>query len=257
MQKIIFIFILFCVVSIHGLQAQDPAEAVTLIPPDPIILQDLFLRTNALRERYSRHHYIRSPELDLAAQRQAEYLVSTGRRGHYRPDGSRPSTRIHETGFVTTGWCCGENYYMSIDATPDMVFDFWRWSPSHVVNVLHRDFTHMGLGMSSDGYRIAYVTVFAEAFDPNALQAETHIEAVAVVYTEGSTEPIEQPPQDAVEPMTEVTTQIHNVSVGETLFIIATRYGVSINTLLEVNAIRDVNLIYVGQRLNIPVSPPP
>jgi LysM repeat protein len=45
---------------------------------------------------------------------------------------------------------------------------------------------------------------------------------------------------------------IHVVRRGETLANIAWRYGVSVNTLVRLNGIRNPNLIYVGQRLRIP-----
>ncbi len=52
--------------------------------------------------------------------------------------------------------------------------------------------------------------------------------------------------------------RIHIVRPGETLSLIAARYGVSMWELARINGIRNVNRIYVGQRLAIPVpySPP-
>jgi len=44
----------------------------------------------------------------------------------------------------------------------------------------------------------------------------------------------------------------HTVRAGETLSGIAVRYGVTYETLLEVNAIADPDRIYVGQVLVIP-----
>jgi uncharacterized protein YkwD len=139
-----------------------PSVLGTLLPPSPANLQDIFERISAFRARYGLPPYVLNESLSRAAQDQAEWLVSTHSRTHIRPDGSSPSSRIAAQGIATTGWCCGENYYMSIDATPELAFHFWIWSSHHLPNVVHRDFTDIGLGMSSDGYRTSYVTVFAE-----------------------------------------------------------------------------------------------
>ena len=42
------------------------------------------------------------------------------------------------------------------------------------------------------------------------------------------------------------------VKPGETLSDIAARYGVSINSLMRLNGLRDPNFVQVGQRLQIP-----
>jgi murein DD-endopeptidase MepM/ murein hydrolase activator NlpD len=52
--------------------------------------------------------------------------------------------------------------------------------------------------------------------------------------------------------LVEDSTLIHVVQRGETLFRIATAYGVTVNTLAQANSIGDPTLIYAGQRLLIP-----
>jgi LysM repeat protein len=51
-------------------------------------------------------------------------------------------------------------------------------------------------------------------------------------------------------------TAIHVVKRGEYLKVIATRYGTTVNVLVQLNNIRNPNLIYVGQRLKVPVRCP-
>lgn len=46
---------------------------------------------------------------------------------------------------------------------------------------------------------------------------------------------------------------VHTVQRGETLGIIAARYGVSVNDLVSLNNIRNPDLIEVGQQIIIPV----
>ncbi len=51
---------------------------------------------------------------------------------------------------------------------------------------------------------------------------------------------------------------MHVVEEGETLFRIATRYGLSVNEVAQANSISDPTLIYAGQQLIIPgIEPPP
>lgn len=47
------------------------------------------------------------------------------------------------------------------------------------------------------------------------------------------------------------------VSWGDTLFSIATRYGTTVNALMQANGIRNADFIYVGQRLLIPGATAP
>lgn len=49
---------------------------------------------------------------------------------------------------------------------------------------------------------------------------------------------------------------IHKVQRGETLTSIALRYGSTVNRIAELNNIKNVNLIRVGQELKIPVVTP-
>jgi LysM repeat protein len=50
---------------------------------------------------------------------------------------------------------------------------------------------------------------------------------------------------------------IHVVQPGDTMYSIARRYGVSMWEIARVNGIVNPNYIYIGQRLIIPVCPPP
>jgi LysM repeat protein len=122
---------------------------------------------------------------------------------------------------------------MSIDATPDLVWSFWVASPGHYVNLAHRDFKEVGLGMTTDGYRISYVMVFAEPFDPTQ-----------------QPEPTEVPPPPP-EANNIAAAGEHIVRPGETLIRIAQRYGMTVGSLAAANGITNPSLIFPGQRLVI------
>jgi uncharacterized protein YkwD len=165
MKRVLPILLIVCLLLgtsplAFTVRAQD-APVIAL--PDPSIIPDLLARVNRVRARRGLAPYELNEQLSAAAQDQANWLVQTGLRRHFRPGGIGPSARVAAAGFAYQGWCCGENYYMSIDATPDMVWTFWINSPSHLVNIIHWEFTHVGIGMATNGTRHAYVMVFAEA----------------------------------------------------------------------------------------------
>jgi murein DD-endopeptidase MepM/ murein hydrolase activator NlpD len=54
-----------------------------------------------------------------------------------------------------------------------------------------------------------------------------------------------------------VTAMVYVVQPGETLFRIATRFGLTVNDLVTANSISDPSVIYVGQQLIIPGFEPP
>ncbi|NWF68757.1 MAG: LysM peptidoglycan-binding domain-containing protein [Chloroflexi bacterium] len=59
------------------------------------------------------------------------------------------------------------------------------------------------------------------------------------------------------QPASNAPVLIHIVQPGETLFRIATRYGIAVNELASANGISDPSLIYAGQQLVIPGFEPP
>jgi hypothetical protein len=192
-----------------------------LIAPDPAVLDDVYSRINQLRTKHHIAPLKRSAAPDAAAQNQAEWLATTGLRTHFRPDGSKPSTRAAQAGYNAHS-CCGENYYLSIDATPDLVWNFWLRSHAHYENLINPHFDDVGLGMSSNRTRKSYLLVFSDA--PEAPDS-TPIPA-------GNT--------------------IHIVQPGETLFRIAIDYGTTVETLMQTNNINDPTSINAGQSLVIP-----
>jgi LysM repeat protein len=228
----------FILVSLLLGPAQAQEVELPLLPADPGHLEYIYQRINQTRASVGLPPYNIHPALNAAAQDQAEWLARTGRRSHFRPDGSRPSTRAAAAGYISPFWCCGENYYLSIDATPELASDFWNWSASHVVNVVHPDFTDIGLGMSSNGTRISYVTLFGQTGEQSVAEAV----AMDIVVTLP-----EQTETNANAPAATYTVQ-----AGDTLNAIAARQGVTLAALLLANDISDANLIYAGQVITIP-----
>jgi murein DD-endopeptidase MepM/ murein hydrolase activator NlpD len=67
-----------------------------------------------------------------------------------------------------------------------------------------------------------------------------------------SGDPVSVAPPASIQPTP--TPVFHIVRGGETLFLIARRYGLTVNALASANSITDPSLIYSGQRLLIPSS---
>jgi LysM repeat protein len=72
--------------------------------------------------------------------------------------------------------------------------------------------------------------------------------------TPGSESPPSATPTAAAASPDTGETEIYTVVVGDSLSAIAARFGITLDRLLEVNDLADPNLVYVGQRLIIPVS---
>ena len=219
---------------------EDTHAREVIALPDPSIVDDMLQRTNDLRLRRGLEPYVLNAALNTAAQNQANWLASTGRRGHYGENGSLPSHRAKAVGYTPIGWCCGENYYMSIDATPDMVWTFWVNSASHYVNLTHRKFTELGVGMATDGYRHSYVLVFGNSIVP---------EETAPVLVEAPAEETAPPAETTVtaDAVTLPEEGVHVVASGDTLFKIGRRYGISHALLAQINALENPDVIYPGQ----------
>jgi LysM repeat protein len=84
--------------------------------------------------------------------------------------------------------------------------------------------------------------------DPGTLPEATAIpEPVPSDDIGGSTNPVES----AIAPLEDV---IHTITAGQTVGTIAQSYGVTIDEIAAANSLLDINRIYVGQELVIPLS---
>lgn len=73
--------------------------------------------------------------------------------------------------------------------------------------------------------------------------------------TQEAGSPVPATPTEAAPPPDLGETEVYTVEEGDSLSAIAARYGVSPNWLMEINDVTDPNLVFIGQRLIIPVSP--
>jgi hypothetical protein len=67
------------------------------------------------------------------------------------------------------------------------------------------------------------------------------------------TPPVTPAPTPTIEPTPGATPFVHVVSAGESISIIAARYGVEVQAIIDLNELANPNLIVPGQELLIPV----
>jgi murein DD-endopeptidase MepM/ murein hydrolase activator NlpD len=95
------------------------------------------------------------------------------------------------------------------------------------------------------------------SIDPNALAVGQVLNVNRSISGAEVSTPTAQPTDVAMVPAERPVSLIHQVVRGETLFRIATQYGVTVNEVAQANNIADPTLIYAGQQLVIPGVEPP
>ena len=86
-------------------------------------------------------------EAGRAAKAHSEDMEGRGFFDHYTPEGWTPGDRLQMTG--ASGYSmAGENVAFG-QQTADEVMRAWMGSPGHRANILHADFTHIGIGVAA------------------------------------------------------------------------------------------------------------
>ncbi len=239
-QRFVIVGLLAALVVLGTLvfgRAQFIASAAVTPGPNAQV-REIFNRTNQLRLQVGLPALRFSDALALAAYDQAAYQVANVWWGHVRPDGSRPSDRAALAGYVSPIRCCGENYYMSIDADADLVWSFWINSRDHYNNLTNEWYNDLGIAVATDGYRKSYVMVFGV----------------------GPTVPVASAPPvrfDAtIQTGVETGTVTYIVTRGDTMQAIARAHGVSIESIARANNIANPDRLMPGDVLAIPGVPP-
>ncbi len=120
-----------------------PGEAAAAGVSDPT--EAMSRMVASARQLEGRTALARHPELDRLATEHAQAMLKAGHIGHDVGDGG-PQTRVERAGFHLKK--LGENVAHAADA-PRAHRALWA-SPSHRSNLLHRGFTHFGLGLARD-----------------------------------------------------------------------------------------------------------
>ena len=107
------------------------------------------------------------------------------------------------------------------------------------------------------GMSIDALVALNNMIDPNALAVGQVLNVNRSISDAEVSTPTAQPTDVAMVPAERPVSLIHLVVRGETLFRIATQYGVTVNEVAQANNISDPTLIYAGQQLVIPGVEPP
>lgn len=118
----------------------------------------LLLKTNELRKRMKLNLLESLPELDIIAQKQANYMCSIDELSHSNEYNEQLSERLRD--YELIGNNIGENIARQQSKDIDSVFNVWSASETHLQNLIG-NYTHSGLGncKSSTGL-IYWVQIF-------------------------------------------------------------------------------------------------
>lgn len=215
---------------------------------------------NNLRAFQGLPAYIISSALMSIAQRQAEYMASSGSVTHTGPDGSRPYQRALAAGYSIEGgyppYFFSENIQSGgTDLTPAAVVQIWTGDDPHMHTMNSPMLQEIGAGVAVSGGQVYFVIDCARPKSSGP----------PVNYTPGA-ESVFSAANEIIAPVSKSTPDangevIHEVQSGQSLWQIAIEYGVKIDEIRALNQLSREYLINPGDTLLImkvgTATPPP
>lgn len=119
-----------------------------------------------------------APLVDAADIRVKEIVVDY-RQDHRRPDGSKFSTAVNPS--FASKWKMGENAY-KYPLTPSQAIDGWMKSPGHRTNILMKQYSYIGCGVTGRSSQKCWIQIFAIGGGVTNVQSSTgsyHFKTVA------------------------------------------------------------------------------
>lgn len=245
--KIAFLLIGLVILSSLGIFT-TPIEAA-----DPTGY-DLAASVNAYRAANGYYQLSHNSLVASAAQSHAEWIVSTGQGGHYGAYGEEETERVSWTGYGGgSSILCDENW-ASGTSIEYAIYTAWAdWTHQEVMlNQWGNLYTDIGGGVASQGNgRYVFVLnvckVYGQEYDGSLPETSSSDPAAAATADFSN----------YIYDVTAATPQAdgsitHIVLYGQSLAAIADAYGVSIETLRELNGMAaDDSVIWVDQELII------
>lgn len=220
----------------------------------------LIAAVNSLRASNGLAPYTISPILMGVAQAHADYMAANGIISHTGAGGSTATSRILAAGYplagdLSLGGIRAENI---TGGTRKSVYDAvqeWTGDAPHLNTMLHPSALEIGAGVAYRGDTVYYVIDVAlpkgGAYVAPTLPGGTPgLTATTVVYA--------PPLVSTVFPNTPGPDGrvIHTVKGGETLWLIAITYGVTVAEIRQLNGMSEEEAIYPGEVLVIRVGLP-
>ena len=196
----------------------------------------------------------------LAAQGQADYLASIAPNignGHVGLGGTDADARALAVGYpYIEGLDINENWAaiplnMSIET---LIATGWS-DEAHMHTMLHERGQHIGVGVAISG-STAYIIVDVAAFWGDAGLIPHPVNSAS-----GSSTVIQQVVLDFIAPVVLAEPEddgsvIHLVQSGQSLWLLAHHYEVSVDRLRELNRMGTDDVIYIGQEILIKLPSP-
>ncbi|HOJ00854.1 MAG TPA: LysM peptidoglycan-binding domain-containing protein [Anaerolineaceae bacterium] len=248
------VFLIMC------LAVTRPVHAAPLLIPTAYELIDA---VNAYRAANGLAPLVIDSLLMISAQTHAEYLASQSGAltGHVGVGGTDADARAAALGYPQVpGLDINENW-ANLPASADLdVLLFTAWGDSqHTHTMLHTRGQHVGAGVAVSGDNVVYVLNVAAFWGDAGLTVQPTSGAYPGISGGNSTgASISQyiAPVEMAEP-DESGKVIHQVLQGQTLWSIATTYGVTIDHICQLNGLTSESMIYTGQKLLIKMVPTP
>ncbi len=221
---------------------------------------DVVNAINALRASHGMDPYQIDGLLMLAAQAQADYLASQTTQvfdGHVGPGGTDADARVMAVGYpYVQGLDINENWATIPVEMPIETLIFEAWGDSvHMHTMLHPRGQHVGAGVSQSGEQI-FVVLDVAAYWGDAGLTPQPVNA-AYGLNAGTQVAISQyiAPVSRAEPAADGSIT-HVVQSGQSLWMLAHHYGVTMDRLRVLNGLGASDMIYIGQKILIqPPSP--
>ncbi len=233
-----------------------PVYAAPLLVPS---VYDLIDAVNVYRAANGLPALAVDPLLMLSAQMHAEYLAAQEgtMSGHVGEGGTDSDARAAAVGYAQVpGLDINENWAsMPLDADLHTLI-YIAWGDSvHTHTMLHQMGQHVGAGVAVSGDSVIYVINVAAFWGDGGLTAQPTSDAYPGLASGASVSQYIAPVQIAESD--KQGRVIHQVLQGQTLWSIATTYGVTIEQIQQLNGLTSNSMIYAGDKLLIKIVPTP
>lgn len=227
--------LLGCLLLALQLSTFIPSHSYAQDFPPPVL--EMVRLINQARAQRGLPLYLLNPVLTQAAQAHVDDLLANRRLGHVGSDGSRVAGRLKRVGYAAEQ--VSENWVYSRDLARG--FRWWMADPPHRANILHRNFTEIGVGMAPHPNGWGQVWVVDFAVGANGPAADSLL--IGEPPTEATIAAAEPAPIDG---------NIYVIQAGDTLDALGRRLGIPWQRIAEYNGITDPTLLQVGQVVEIP-----